>query len=63
MTTSQYSKDGKCRHFKPIRVKIWDSGFSIKCVKSKKTLVGRPFNEYFLYRDLAFFCVGCEQAC
>ena len=61
MSTQQYFKDGKCEGFKPIRVKIWDSGFSIKCSIRKKTLVGRPFNQDFLNRDLANFCVGCEK--
>jgi hypothetical protein len=61
MTTQQTFKDGKCGHFKPIRVKIWDSGFSIKCMKGKKTIVGRPYYEDTLEYDLKSFCENCKE--
>ena len=61
MTTQQTFKDGKCHHYKPIRVKIWNSGFSIKCMKGKKTIVGRPFHQDSLDYDFASFCDNCEE--
>jgi len=61
MTTQQTFKDGKCVAFKPIRVKIWDSGFSIKCMKGKKTIVVRPCCEDTLQFDLKSFCENCKE--
>ena len=61
MTTQQTFKDEKCHHYKPIRVKIWNSGFSIKCMKGKKTIVGRPFHQDSLDYDFASFCDNCEE--
>jgi len=61
MTTQQTFKNGKCSAFKPIRVKIWDSGFSIKCFKGKRTIVARPFYQDFLDMDLISFCDNCKE--
>ena len=62
MTTQQTFKNGKCQAVKPIRVKIWDSGFSIKCIKGNKTIVGRPFYQEYLNMDLVCFCDNCKEA-
>ena len=62
MTTYEFWKDGKCGSFKSIRVKVWDSGFSIKCFGgTKRALVGRPFSEEFMRHDLITFCDNCEK--
>ena len=53
---------GKCESFIPIRIKRWDSGFSIKCMKGKKTIVGRPYCEDTLEYDLKSFCDNCKEA-
>jgi hypothetical protein len=60
MTTETYYKNGKCDAFEPIRIKRWDSGFSIKCMKGKKTVVGRPYYEDMLRLHLKSFCDNCK---
>jgi hypothetical protein len=60
MTTEITFKDGKCAYIRPIRVKIWKGGFTIKCFKTKKTILVRPFNKESLDSDLAFFCENCK---
>jgi hypothetical protein len=62
MTTEIVFKNGKCGAFKPIRIKRWDSGFSIKCMLGKKTIVGRPYYEDTLQLDLVTFCDNCKEA-
>jgi len=62
MTTEIMFKNGKCESFKAIRIKRWDSGFSIKCMKGKKTIVGRPYYEDTLQFDLKSFCENCKEA-
>jgi hypothetical protein len=62
MTTVIMFKDGKCAAFKPIRIKHWDSGFSIKCMKGKKAIVGRPYYEDTLQFGLKTFCENCKEA-
>lgn len=61
MTTEITFKDGKCG-FRNIRIKRWSLGFSIKCVKGKKTVVGRPYIEDILRLDLITFCDNCKEA-
>jgi hypothetical protein len=61
MTTEMTFKDGKCG-FKNIRVKVWNSGFSVKCLKKRKTILGRPFIEDYLRMDLLTFCDNCDEA-
>ena len=53
-------KDGLCGS-KNIRVKVWKSGFSIKCLKGKRTIVGRPYVQDDLTFDLAIFCDVCRD--
>lgn len=62
MTTTQTFVEGKCGE-KNIRIKIWNHGFSIKCVafKQPKTLVGMPYHKELFLDDLKQFCVGCER--
>jgi hypothetical protein len=55
-------KNGKCDAFKPIRIKRWDSGYSIKCMLGKGTIVVRPYNEDTLEYDLKSFCDNCKEA-
>jgi hypothetical protein len=62
MTTEIVYNEGRCANFKPIRIKRWDSGFSIKCMKGKKTIVGRPYYEDTLQFDLKSFCDNCKEA-
>jgi hypothetical protein len=54
-------KNGKCDAFKPIRIKRWDSGYSIKCMLGKGTIVVRPYNEDTLEHDLKSFCDNCKE--
>lgn len=61
MTTEIVFTNGKCTAFKPIRFKRWDSGFSIKCMLGKKTIVGRPYCEDTLEYDLKSFCENCKE--
>ena len=60
MTTEITFKEGKCGT-RNIRVKIWDSGFSVKCLKHLHTIVGRPYTEKFLRYDLLTFCDDCTD--
>lgn len=60
MTTETSWIDGKCGYTR-IRVKKWKAGFSIKCWKGQKTMVGRPFNEDFLKKDLLYWCDNCKE--
>jgi hypothetical protein len=60
MTTEIVFKDGQCG-FRNIRIKRWGSGFSIKCMKRKKTIVVRPYAEDHLQYDLITFCDSCKE--
>ena len=60
MTAVQIFKDGKCGDLKPIRLKVWASGYSLKCFKGKRTSVVRPFDVESLSYDLATFCDRCD---
>ena len=60
LSTSIVFVEGKCG-LKAIRVKQWKYGFSIKCMRKKKTLVGRPFDKEMYLDDLKMFCVGCQE--
>jgi len=59
MTTVTTFRKGKCG-LDCIRLKLWDHGFSIKCLKAKKTIVGRPRIEDYLKYDLITFCENCS---
>ena len=62
LTTMTIFAQGKCGE-KQIRVRIWDHGYSVKCMafKTPKTLVGRPFDRELYLDDLKRFCDGCEK--
>jgi len=60
MSTEETFKDGKCG-FRNIRIKIWQSGFSIKCLKVRNTIVGRPYTQDNLKYDLTSFCDRCKE--
>jgi len=61
MTTSTIYTKGKCGVI-CLRLKQWKSGFSIKCDKKRKTLVGMPFHKELYIDDFRTFCIDCEQA-
>lgn len=60
MTTEIIYKDAPCG--KQFRVKRWETGYSVKCLHKRKTIVVRPYDEEFYQKDLNLFCTGCEKA-
>jgi len=60
MTTQIVYTKGKCG-IVCLRLKQWKSGFSIRCDRKGKALVGRPFLIEFYVDDLKSFCEGCKE--
>ena len=51
--------EGQCK--RPLRLKHWKSGFSVKCVEGVRTFMGTPFDPEAYAYGFATFCSDCPD--